>query len=254
MNIVAIIPARYASTRFPGKPLADICGKPMVQHVFERTQKAQLVDHVVVATDDQRIFDTVESFGGTAIMTGGHHQTGTDRLAEAAEKLGADLIVNVQGDEPLIDPKMIDQAVQPMRDDESLPMGTLKTRIDEPSDLVNPNVVKVVTDLSGCALYFSRSHIPYPRDLDGSPGVNHLQHAYRHIGLYVYRRDFLLKYPALPATPLEKLESLEQLRALEHGYRIRVVETALSSHGVDTSEDLDRVKKTLASSTGCERF
>lgn len=218
----------------------------MIQHVFERTSLASTIDQVVVATDDSRIFDAVESFGGHVVMTNENHPTGTDRLAEAASKLDADIVVNVQGDEPMIDPRMIDQAVAPLREDASLPMGTLKTAIQDSADFVNPNVVKVVTDLSGCALYFSRAQIPFPRDFEGELAENFDSlKVYKHIGLYVYRRDFLLRYPTLPVTPLEKLESLEQLRALEHGYRIKVVETDLVSHGVDTPEDLDRVIREL---------
>ncbi len=238
-NVTAIIPARYASTRFPGKPLADIHGKPMIQHVYERTWAADLVDRVIVATDDARIFQAVLTFGGEAMMTRDDHPTGTDRLAEVAASLDSDLIVNVQGDEPMIDPRMIDQAVAPMRDDDSIPMGTLMAPIQNLEDYLNPNVVKVVTDRRGFALYFSRAPIPHPRDF-ASDLRNQLARLAprRHIGLYVYRREFLLAYPALPVTPLESLECLEQLRALENGHAIRVVETLLSSHGVDTPEDL----------------
>ncbi|PLY04159.1 MAG: 3-deoxy-manno-octulosonate cytidylyltransferase [Desulfuromonas sp.] len=242
MRVVAIIPARYASTRFPGKPLADIAGRPMIYHVYERTMRASSVGRVIVATDDQRIFSAVEAFGGEAVMTRDDHPTGTDRLAEVAAGLDADLVVNVQGDEPLIDPRMIDQAVAPLIADSSLSMGTLKTAIGDVDEFLNPNVVKVVTELNGCARYFSRAPIPFSRDFAQNLRENFSQvAAYKHVGLYVYQRDFLLCYPTLPETPLEKLECLEQLRALEHGYRIHVEETTLVSHGVDTPEDLARV-------------
>ncbi|MBE0500237.1 MAG: 3-deoxy-manno-octulosonate cytidylyltransferase [Desulfuromonadales bacterium] len=238
MKVVAILPARYGSTRFPGKPLVDIAGKPMIQHVYERTAQTRSVNRVIVATDDDRICAAVESFGGEVQMTCADHPSGTDRLAEVASRIEADLIVNVQGDEPLINPKMIEAAVAPLLADPAIEMGTLMTRITTKGEYNNPNVVKVVTDRAGFALYFSRGAIPCGRDLDLQT-VPTL--AFKHIGLYVYQRDFLLKYPTLPATPLEQLEKLEQLRALEHGYRIRVVETDMQSIGVDVPEDVERV-------------
>lgn len=245
MKVVAILPARYGSTRFPGKPLVDIAGKPMIQHVYERTALTKSVDRVIVATDDERIRSAVESFGGEVEMTRDDHPSGTDRLAEVAGRIEADLIVNVQGDEPLIDPTMIEAAVIPLLENPEIEMGTLMTRISEPEEYVNPNVVKVVTDRSGFALYFSRASIPHGRELQDEevPGI-----AFKHIGLYVYRRNFLLKYPSLPETPLEQLEKLEQLRALEHGYRIRIVETDRQSIGVDVPEDVDRVLQQLKAS------
>jgi len=248
VGVSIIIPARYASTRFPGKPLADLCGKPMIQWVYERSAMCKSADRVIVATDDKRIADAVEAFGGDVIMTRADHPTGTDRLAEVAEQLDDELIVNVQGDEPLIDPDMIQAAVEPMLTDRSIPMGTLKTPLTSLEEYRNPNVVKVVTDRSGFALYFSRAPIPYPRDFsdDIAQRWSELATA-KHIGLYVYRRDFLIKYPSLPATPLEGQECLEQLRALEHGYRIRVAETNLVGQGVDTPEDLERVRAILSS-------
>lgn len=248
MSVTAVIPARYASTRFPGKPLADLLGKPMIQWVYERTKLAGNVDRVVVATDDVRIFEAVQEFGGEAVMTREDHPTGTDRLAEVAVSLDTDLIVNVQGDEPLIDPRMIELAVEPLLTDISIPMGTLKTPIRFEEEFFNPNVVKVVCDLQGFALYFSRAPIPHPRDFSHeiSTRLSELS-AFKHIGLYVYRRDFLLQYPQMPASPLEGLEKLEQLRALEQGHRIKVVSTDLVSHGVDTPEDLERVRRILES-------
>lgn len=251
MGVTAIIPARFASTRFPGKPLADLCGKPMIQWVYERTSLCGSVDRVIVATDDERIAHAVNAFKGDVVMTRADHATGTDRLAEVAEFIDDELIVNVQGDEPLIDPAMIDAAVAPMLADNSIPMGTLKTPLTSFDEYHNPNVVKVVTDRQGFALYFSRAPIPYPRDFfaDLENLWPELATA-KHVGLYVYRREFLLQYPTLPVTPLESQECLEQLRALEHGYRIRVAETGLVGQGVDTPEDLERVKTILCSGSG----
>jgi len=247
MRVTAIIPARYASTRFPGKPLADLAGKPMIQWVYERTARSTAVNRVLVATDDERIATAVRAFGGEAVMTRSDHETGTDRLAEVAAKIETALIVNVQGDEPLIDPRMIDQAVDPMRRNPGVPMGTLKSRISTVEEYLNPNVVKVVTDRNDYALYFSRSPLPYGRDFaerisEEFPRME----AYKHIGLYVYRRDFLLTYQRLSPTPLEQLEKLEQLRVLENGFKIKVAETKSVSHGVDTPEDLLKVQALLA--------
>lgn len=243
MQVTAIIPARYASTRFPGKPLAEILGKPMIEHVYRRVADSETVERVIVATDDPRIEQTVQGFGGEVVMTRADHPTGTDRLAEVAERLNTDLVVNVQGDEPLIAPLMIDQAVRPLLSDASIRMGTLMSRIDQVEDFYNPNVVKVVTDSRGFALYFSRAAIPWPRDYSRSDLAEKLSELklYRHIGLYVYRREFLLQYPQLPKTPLEKLENLEQLRVLEQGVPLFVAETECPCHGVDTPEDLERV-------------
>lgn len=249
MNITAIIPARYGSTRFPGKALADLGGKPMIQHVFERTSRARHLSQVIVATDDQRIADAVTRFGGTVVMTSPDHETGTDRLAEVAQGLTSDIIVNVQGDEPLIEPAMIDQAIEPFLHDKSLQMGTLKCRITCLHDFLSPNVVKVVTDQRGYALYFSRSPLPFFRDKwqdlkDESFASGRLL-CHKHVGLYVYQRDFLIRYAALPPSPLELAEKLEQLRALENGVPIRVVETTFESLGVDTPEDLAKARQRL---------
>jgi 3-deoxy-manno-octulosonate cytidylyltransferase (CMP-KDO synthetase) len=249
MRVTAVIPARYASTRFPGKPLADLGGKPMIQWVCEGAARCSLVDRVLVATDDARIADAVAAFGGTAVMTRADHPTGTDRLAEVAAGLDSDLIVNVQGDEPLIDPLMIEAAVRPLLADASIPMGTLKTPLTSLEEFHNPNVVKVVTGRQGFALYFSRAPIPHPRDFADQLSTRWRELATaKHVGLYVYRRDFLLAFPRLAPTPLEEQEKLEQLRALEHGHRIFVAETALSVQGVDTPEDLERVRKLLMNS------
>lgn len=242
VSVVAIIPARYESSRLPGKALAPIAGKPMVEHVYLRASEARSVGAVLVATDDRRIMEAVEAFGGRAHMTSSRHASGTDRLAEVATNLACDLIVNVQGDEPMLHPAMIDAAIEPFLTDPELQMSTLRTRITDPDDLHNPNVTKVVVDRDGFALYFSRAPIPFVRE--GSVPAP----AWRHIGLYVYRRDCLLRLTALPPTAMEQSEALEQLRALEHGIRIRTVETAFRSIGVDTPEDLERVRQMMATS------
>ena len=236
MRTLCVIPARYASTRLPGKPLADICGKPMICRVLERARCARKPDKVIVATDDERICDAVRAEGGEALMTRTDHLTGTDRLAEVAEAYPAvDLIVNVQGDEPLIEPSVIDDLIAPFEMDENLPMATVMTRMEDAEEQLDPNNVKVIVDKLGYALYFSRSLVPYPRAAAGP--------VYKHIGIYAYRRDFLLRYARLEPTPLEKAESLEQLRALENGYGIRVLETDCRFVGVDTAEDLALVNK-----------
>jgi 3-deoxy-manno-octulosonate cytidylyltransferase (CMP-KDO synthetase) len=236
LTIVVVIPARYASTRFPGKPLADLWGKPLVQHVHERARQAQGAERVIVATDDDRIAATARGFGAEVAMTSPEHVSGTDRVAEVARGLDADLIVNVQGDEPLIEPAAIDAAVAPLAEDDSIPMGTLCCPIEAVEELADPNVVKVVVDRAGFALYFSRLPIPFVRDRSADAT------RCRHVGLYVYRREILLELAALPPTPLEQAEKLEQLRALEHGYSIRVVEIPSAWPGVDTPGDLERVK------------
>jgi 3-deoxy-manno-octulosonate cytidylyltransferase (CMP-KDO synthetase) len=236
-RILGVVPARFGSTRFPGKALARIAGKTMLQHVFERASQARTLDCVVIATDDERIASEARSFGAPVRMTRSDHPSGTDRVAEVVSSEPAALVVNIQGDEPLIDPAAIDAAVRVLVDEPGVPMSTLKKRIEDPAELSDPNVVKVVTAHSGDAIYFSRSLIPFPRD--GGEGIAH----YKHIGLYVYRRDFLLSYSQLRVGPLERAEKLEQLRALENGYRIRVVETNYESLGVDTPDDLARVTR-----------
>ena len=247
MKITAVIPARYASMRFPGKALAEIDGRPMIQHVYERTSLSKLVNRVIVATDDPRIADAINTFNGEAIMTSTTHETGTDRLAEVAAGLDSDIIVNVQGDEPLIDPAMIDQALQPFMEEPDLLMGTLKTRIKCLHDFLSPNVVKVVTNNRGDALYFSRSPLPFFRDkwkdLKDESFCSGKLLCYKHVGLYVFRRDFLLAFAAMPPTFLEISEKLEQLRALENGVKIRVIETEFESIGVDTPDDLVKVQE-----------
>jgi 3-deoxy-manno-octulosonate cytidylyltransferase (CMP-KDO synthetase) len=240
-RIVGIIPARYASSRFPGKALAELAGKPMVRHVVERSAQARLLDEVLVATDDQRIADAVRGFGGHVRMTSPAHPSGTDRIAEVVRDLPCDLVVNIQGDEPLIEPSVIDAAVAPLAEDAGIEMGTLARPmgLEEAAD---PSRVKVVVDRRGFALYFSRSRIPYIREAAPPPA----ERPYLlHLGLYVYRRDTLLRLAALAPTPLEGQERLEQLRALEHGIRIRVVITEHQSFGVDTPADLERVRRMM---------
>ena len=235
-RILGVIPARFASSRFPGKALAPLAGKPIVQHVYERASQARYLSKLVIATDDDRIAKAARSFGAQVQMTRPDHLSGTDRVAEAASSDHAKVIVNIQGDEPLIDPEAIDAAALALLDDPELHMATLKKRIEIAAEIDNPNVVKVVSNLAGDAIYFSRRPIPYLRDGTQSGTV-----LYKHIGLYVYRREFLLAYSELPVGPLEQAERLEQLRAIENGYRIRVVETEYESLGVDTPEDLERI-------------
>jgi 3-deoxy-manno-octulosonate cytidylyltransferase (CMP-KDO synthetase) len=219
----------------------------MLEHVFERASQARYLKHVVVATDDERIRDEARRFGAPVRMTRADHLSGTDRVAEVASADNAEIIVNIQGDEPLIDPAAIDAVVLSILDHPEIPMGTLKKRIEDPSEIDNPNVVKVVTDLAGNAIYFSRSTIPYLRGTENLGGSANMTR-FKHIGLYVYRRDFLLSYSDLPVGPLETAERLEQLRALENGHPIRVVETEYESMGVDTPEDFERVSKLFEAS------
>ena len=237
MKITGIIPARYSSTRFPGKPLADILGKPMIQHVYERARLAESLSDILVATDDARIYECVQSFGGRAVMTDSDLPNGTARCEQAARlaEIDSDAVINIQGDEPLLDPLMIDETAEMLRDSEC---ATLCSELRE--DFTNPNIVKVVMTLDGYALYFSRSLIPYKRNESSLP-------IYQHIGIYGYRMDFLKKYVSLPNTPLSDAESLEQLKILEHGYRMRVKVTGSTreSIGVDTPEDLQRVRELL---------
>ena len=237
LHTVAVIPARYHSTRFPAKPLADLAGRPMIEHVYSRAAAAEGVDAVIVATDDERIAEVVRGFGGAVRMTRADHRTGLDRVAEVAADLRCDIVVNVQGDEPLIAPRAIADVIAPFDRDSALQMTTLRRRITNPADLDNPHVVKVVVDRRDRALYFSRTAVPFVRDPR--------QPVFKHIGLYGYRRGFVQTLSGLPQTPLELAESLEQLRALEHGFSICAVETDYDSIGVDTPEDLERVRRQL---------
>jgi len=234
--VIAVIPARYASTRLPAKAVADIAGVPMVVRVWQQVAKTHSIDRVIVATDDARIRDAVAAAGGEAIMTSPAHQSGTDRIAEVAGKIRADVYINVQGDLPFLDPADLDALAAPMRADDSIAMATLATPIADAHEWSNPNVVKVVCGSDGNALYFSRSPIPH------SQGGGIPRQALRHIGVYAYRREFLLRFASLPQGVLERIEKLEQLRALEHGYRIRVVASVAPSLEVDTPEDLARAR------------
>ncbi len=238
-SVLAVIPARFQSTRLPGKILADIAGKPMIEHVYRRAAAASHVHAVIVATDDERIASAVRDFGGVALMTRADHVSGTDRIAEVVSQFPCRIIVNVQGDEPLIEPSTVDAAVAPLVADTSVEMSTLSRPFQGIEEFKSPHVVKVVTDLNGDALYFSRAPIPCSRS-GGLPEA-----ARAHVGLYVYRRDILLKLASTPTAALEAEESLEQLRALAHGVRIRVVDTRHLAAGVDTPEDLERVRQLM---------
>lgn len=253
MAAIVVIPARYDSTRFPGKPLALLKGKPLIQHVYEGCLGASLVKDVMVATDSEAILEKVLSFSGKAVMTSSKHLSGTDRVAEVASQLDYDIIVNVQGDEPLINPQMIDDVVD-LLSDSSADMGTLTKKIDNPEDIMDPNVVKVVFDKDNFALYFSRSPIPYHRELLGSIGFNVVVKEkslpddfvmYKHVGIYSYRKEVLLRLSSMRQTRLEEIERLEQLRALENGFKIKVKETIFETIGVDTPEDMERVEEWL---------
>ena len=248
-RIVAVVPARYGSTRFPGKSLVSIKGKPMIQWVYERTQRSLLISRVIVATDDERIMKAVTSFGGEVFMTSSSHQSGTDRIAEVTRKLNCDIVVNVQGDEPLIQPEMIDQAVEPLIEDTSIPMSTLCNKIERREEAFDTNVVKVVFDNNNFALYFSRAPIPWDREhWSGKEQFSEMALTgtmYKLIGLYAYRREFLLAYADLPQTMHEAMEKLEQLRVLDHGHKIKVVVTPYESFGVDIPDDLGKILKYL---------
>lgn len=248
-RVVAVIPARYGSQRLPAKPLVDLCGKTMIQRVYEQASMASLLSQVVVATDDDRIAAAVRSFGGEVIMTSDSIKSGSDRVAAVAGVLPAEIFVNIQGDEPLIPPQMIDEAVRVVLDDPGADVGTLVRRIDSPAELLNPAVVKAVLSADRTALYFSRSVIPTVRDEVDQTQWLRLHTFYKHVGIYVFRRTFLLEYPSLPESALERAEKLEQLRILEHGYRIKVGITNFESISVDTQEDVGRVIEVLKSSS-----
>ncbi|MDO8682152.1 MAG: 3-deoxy-manno-octulosonate cytidylyltransferase [Armatimonadota bacterium] len=236
-NITAIIPARMASTRLPGKPLLDLCGKPIIQWVYERAIAANCFDMILVAAPDKEIIDAVEGFGGRAVLTSPNHRSGADRLAEVCGKMDVgDIIINIQGDEPLIDSQAVAELAASLAQDGAIQMGSLMRPLGESDNPDDPNLVKVVVDCDSFALYFSRSRIPYVRD------VGTMSRVYGHIGVYAYRKDFLLKYASMAPTMLEKAESLEQLRAVENGYRIKMIETETKPIGVDTQEDFERVQ------------
>ncbi|MCJ7685593.1 MAG: 3-deoxy-manno-octulosonate cytidylyltransferase [Desulfobacteraceae bacterium] len=242
MKIFAFIPARYDSSRFPGKPLALISGKPMIQHTYERALSCPELSAVYVATDDERIAVCVHEFGGKAVITAATHRSGTDRIGEAALKMGLkdeDLVVNIQGDQPSFHPSVVTDMVEPLIEDRTIPMSTLKYRMEGETNIQNPNHVKVVTDREGFAIYFSRYPIPFCRD--GKPAGIH----YKHLGFYCFRMDFLTQFTSLAEGTLESLEKLEQLRALEHGYKIKVRETIHDSIEVDIPEDVEAIEKVL---------
>jgi 3-deoxy-manno-octulosonate cytidylyltransferase (CMP-KDO synthetase) len=240
-KVVVVIPARYAATRLPGKPLVSLAGKPMIQRVFERAKLAKTPSRVIVATDDPRILQAVEAFGGEARLTRPDHRTGTERVAEVAAHVDGDVFVNVQGDEPLLDPVSVDAAVTALLEDPPATVATVATPIKTPSDIMDPNVVKTVLDFDGYALYFSRAPIPWVRDTASHHVVRHL----KHLGLYVFQREALLDYPTLPQGELERIEQLEQLRWMENGVKIRVAEVEHDAVSVDVPEDVTRVEKLL---------
>jgi 3-deoxy-manno-octulosonate cytidylyltransferase (CMP-KDO synthetase) len=244
-NILTVVPARYASSRFPGKIIAPLAGKPLVLHAYERALEATMVGEVIIAADDQKVVDALKPYGANVVMTRNDHPCGTDRIAEVvANRPEVDLVVNVQGDEPLLAGEVIDATIQPLLDDPEVCMSTARVLITTDEERANPNATKVVCDQRGRALYFSRECIPTVRDKANYPAPPPCH--WCHLGLYVYRRDFLLEFAKMPPTPLEKLESLEQLRALENGFPIAVIDTTYEGIGVDTPEDLARVAKIMA--------
>ena len=244
MDVIGIIPARYGSTRLAAKALADILGKPMIQHIYERAKEASVLDEVIVATDDERMKKVVSDFGGKAVLTSQQHSSGTERLTEVIFEEDVKVIVNIQGDEPLIHPSMINDVAYALLENKELVMSTLKYRITDEKEFDDPNVVKVITDKNNFAVYFSRSPIPNlvrkKKDLDIA--------LYKHVGIYAYTKDFLLTFKGLKSSRLEEAESLEQLRAIEHGYKIKVLETRHATISVDTQEDLDKVISYLKNS------
>ena len=241
MEVIGVIPARYSSTRFTGKVLADILGKPMIQHVWERAKQSLLLEDLIIACDDERVLNAAKEFGAKVIFTAKAHLCGTDRIVEVVNPIDVKIVINIQGDEPLIHPSMIDRVAQALLDDTSISMATIMKKIENPKELTDPNVVKVVVDKNNFALYFSRTAIPH--HADNSEVRNPVY--YKHIGLYGYTKDFLFTYKNLAVSNLEKIECLEQLRVLEEGFRIKVIETEHETVGVDTPEDLTRVKHYL---------
>ncbi|OIO39416.1 MAG: 3-deoxy-manno-octulosonate cytidylyltransferase [Candidatus Omnitrophica bacterium CG1_02_49_16] len=239
MNAIGIIPARYGSTRFEGKVLKDLCGKPVIQHVYERAKKAKMLDDLIIAADDDRIIKAVEGFGGKAVFTSKSHSTGTDRLTEVVNAIEVRIVVNIQGDEPLINPLVIDDLVRVMQNDPTVVMATVVKKSYSEQEFRSPDVVKAIVSADNFALYFSRS--PIPTLLTPAPE----NYFYKHIGIYAYNKDFLFTFKKLPVSNLETNERLEQLRALEHGYRIKVIETKYETVGVDTPEDLVLARQIL---------
>lgn len=242
-RVLGVVPARYASTRFPGKIIANLAGKPLVLHAYERAKKARLLDDVLIAADDERVVAALKPFGARLVMTNPAHPTGTDRIAEAAAADTAEIIVNIQGDEALIDPETIDAAIRPLLEQPEIMMSTARRRITDSALVTNPNIVKVICDQRGRAIYFSRSPIPHIRDAADQAAAAECY--WQHIGLYVYRREFLLSFASMAQTPLEKLEKLEQLRAIEHGCPIAVIDTDYDGRGVDVPEDLEWARQQI---------
>ena len=240
-KVIVVIPARYGSTRLAGKPLISLAGKSMIERVYERAKLAARVNRVIVATDDERIVSAVEAFGGEARMTRSEHRTGTERVAEVAAREQGDVFVNVQGDEPLLDPNAIDAAVNSLLEEPQASISTVATPIKTPGDIMDPNVVKAVLDFDGNAIYFSRAPIPWVRDTASTRVVRHL----KHLGLYAFQREALLEYPTLPQGELERIEQLEQLRWMENGWKIRVAEVEHDAVSVDVPDDVARVEKLL---------
>jgi 3-deoxy-manno-octulosonate cytidylyltransferase (CMP-KDO synthetase) len=241
---IVVIPARYAATRLPGKPLVFLGGKPMIERVWERTRRAKKVSRVIIATDDQRIIQAAAAFGGEAVLTRSEHRSGTERVAEVAATMHSvenEIFVNVQGDEPLIEPEAIDTLIDAIESEEGVLVATLMVPIAKPADIMDPNIVKVVLDFDGHALYFSRAPIPWVRDRNAPVHAQHM----KHLGLYAFRRAALLDFPTLPLGDLERIEQLEQLRWMENGYKIRVAETAHDSVSVDVPEDVERVERLI---------
>ncbi len=245
-KVLGVIPARYGSSRLPGKPLKDICGKPMIQHVYENASKSKVLDHVVVATDDRRVYDAVIAFGGDAVMTSVNHPTGSDRVAEAASNYDCDYVINIQGDEPLVPPQIIDDISTALINSPDCVMATGSLQIEDEDYILNNTVVKVVSDVNGNAIYFSRSPIPYPRHAENAK-------YFEHIGIYAYTHEFLNTYTKLAPTPLSEAESLEQLKVLEHGYKIKIVPAPAhyKAVSVDTEEDLQEVIRIYKELHGC---
>jgi 3-deoxy-manno-octulosonate cytidylyltransferase (CMP-KDO synthetase) len=243
MRAVGVIPARYGSTRFSGKVLADICGKPMIQHVWERAKRASLLDELIIACDEERLFTVARNFGANCVMTAKSHPSGSDRITEVVGPIDVKVVVNIQADEPLIEPAMIDSLVEALLKDDSIYMATLIKQIEDAREINNPNIVKVVVDKNNFALYFSRAAIPYRADNAQNKPVY-----YKHIGLYAYTKDFLFTYKNIAPSSLENTEGLEQLRVLEEGFRIKAIKTEFDTIGVDTPKDLKRVQRILAKS------
>ena len=240
MDAIGVIPARYGSTRFEGKVLKDLCGKPVIQHVYERAKKAKMLDDLIIAADDDRIIKTVEGFGGKAVFTSKSHSTGTDRLTEVVNAIDVKIVVNIQGDEPLINPMVIDDLVRAMQDDKTISMATVVKKSNSMEEFKSPDVVKAILDENNFAMYFSRSPVPTLLKLDAKGS-----YFYKHIGIYAYNKDFLFTFKKLPESYLEKNERLEQLRALEGGYKIKAIETKFETVGVDTPEDLELARTIL---------